>query len=406
MISVEEALAKIHEHATPQSSQQIPTSGAAGFVLKGPIHCTTDSPPFDKSQVDGFAVRTSDIQQAGSVLRIVEEIMAGQVPKMSVLPGTTIRIMTGAPVPAGADAIVMVERTELVEGGVSEGPLVRISESPRSGQNILLRGESMRVGDVVLRAGHALRAIEIGLLAELGVTSIEVYRQPTVAILSTGDELVSFDHSPGPGQIRNSNGPMLEALVREAGAQPNGIGIARDNLPELTATIRTALNSDVVLLSGGVSAGVLDLVPGVLQELGVQEIFHKVHLKPGKPLWFGSLGQGEQRHLVFGLPGNPVSSLVCFYLFVRPALASLAGRDDTSVSTAKAKLSVPFRHRGDRPTYFPARARQVNGDLFVKPLGWRGSSDLRTLVDANALICLEPGNYDLLENSPVKIHWL
>ncbi len=407
MISVEEAGNLVSEHSSFRDLCRTPIGDAHGLVLHEEIVCTTDSPPFDKAQVDGYAVRCLDMPQPGVILDVMDEVTAGQVPARPVTAGTATRIMTGAPIPPGADAVVMVERTEMVaDTADSSANRVRVDDSPRSGQNILRRGESMRSGDVVLRPGHLLRGIEIGLLAELGVTEVQVYRRPTVAIISTGNELVPLDQTPSDGQIRNSNGPMLESLVREAGGQPVSIGIARDTQEDLVASISRGLESDVLLLSGGVSAGILDLVPQVLQQLGVEKVFHKVHLKPGKPLWFGARRREQREHLVFGLPGNPVSSLVCFHLFVRPALAKLAGRSTEIAGIATAKLAVPFRHRGDRPTFFPGRTRRDRNDLVVEPLGWRGSADLRTLVDADALICIHPGDHDLPANSPVTIRWL
>jgi molybdopterin molybdotransferase len=286
----------------------------------------------------------------------------------------------------------MIERTELLPGCGGGLGRVRIQAGNLArGQNILPRGRSMFRGEVVLTAGSRIRPIEMGLLAEVGCVHLKVVRQPSVAILSTGNELVPSDETPAAGQIRNSNGPMLLAAVRQAGGAPIDLGIARDEHQELSRLIARGLEADVLVLSGGVSAGVLDLVPGVLAELGVEQVFHKVRLKPGKPLWFGVLrGQGPAR-LVFGLPGNPVSSLVCFELFVRPALERLAGYGpiDRRVS---ARLTAPFAHRGDRPTWHPARLETSDGGDEVLPLRWQGSADLRTLAGANALASFPAGD--------------
>jgi molybdopterin molybdotransferase len=232
---------------------------------------------------------------------------------------------------------------------------------------------------------------------------VRVARRPTLAVLATGNELVPAEQTPAPGHIRNSNGPMLLAAAQAAGAVAVDLKIARDDAQQLRSLIARGLEHDVLVISGGVSAGVLDLVPGVLAELGVQQVFHKVHLKPGKPLWFGVLARGPVDTLVFGLPGNPVSSLVCFELFVRPAIGQLAGRGDTSLVEVAAELAVDYLQRGDRPTYFPARLANVDGRHRVEPLRWQGSGDLRTLVQANALAYFPPGERAYRAGETVRV---
>jgi molybdopterin molybdotransferase len=264
------------------------------------------------------------------------------------------------------------------------------------------QGASLRRGEVVLRAGHTLRAIEIGLLAEVGAAQVLCRPHPSVAILSTGDELVPCESKPRPGLIRNSNGAMLEALVQQVGALPVQLGIARDRREELTDHVQRGLQHDVLVVSGGVSAGVLDLVPEILEQLGVQRRFHLVRLKPGKPLWFGVKEDGAGKRLVFGLPGNPVSSLVCFVLFVRPVLARLAGRTDLA-QTSSARLARDFVHRGDRPTYHPARLLGTADEASVDPLDWKGSADLRTLAEANCLARFPEGERQFAQGSSIDV---
>jgi molybdopterin molybdotransferase len=264
---------------------------------------------------------------------------------------------------------------------------------------------------VVLRTGDEIRPAEVGILAEVGRTEVEVFPRPRVAIVSTGNELIEVQARPAASQIRNSNGPMLAAAARRAGAIPLPLGIARDEPADLRAKIGQGLAAEVLVLSGGVSAGVLDLVPGVLRDLGVEQVFHKVSLKPGKPLWFGiqspksrvqspkpdipDLGPwtlDEGPRLVFGLPGNPVSSLVCFELFVRPAIARLAGRDPSvGLRRLPARLACDFEHRGERPTYFPAALERRDDRLCAKLVRWRGSGDLRALTEANSLAIFDAG---------------
>jgi molybdopterin molybdotransferase len=362
-----------------------------GLVLAEEVASDLDQPPFDKAMMDGYAVRSADFAPGGdgATLEVIEEITAGKTPRRAVGPGQASRIMTGAPIPQGADAVVMVELTSLVE--LSR---VRVQgKPPGPGHNILERGREMRQGEVILGRGTLLRPQEIGVLAGIGRSSIRVIPTPEIAILSTGDEVVEADQTPAEGQIRNSNGPMLQAQVRRAGAVPRYLGIARDELDSLVPLVRQGLQAPLLILSGGVSAGKRDLVPGVLQEAGVVAHFHKVEMKPGKPIFFGSLDRSGMQTLVFGLPGNPVSALACFELFVRPALRVLQGRSESLPPPLQARLAESFSYRTDRPTYHPARLEASAGTLTVRPVPWFGSADLRGLTRANALVLLPAGDH-------------
>ena len=391
MLSVAEALQLVLAHASVLPPREVPLAETLGLVVAADVASDIDSPPHDKSIVDGYAVVAETTRSPAEELVVLEEVTAGTLPKQEVRPGTATRIMTGAPLPAGADAVVMVEKTELIAS--SSGQRVRICESPvRAGQNIVRRAASLSCGDVVLRAGKLIRAIEIGLLAEVGKASVFVHPRPSVANIATGNELVAPDRKPAPSEIRNSNGPMLAALTAQAGGYPVELGIARDTEASLREKIAQGLASDVLILSGGVSAGVLDLVPQVLSDLGVAQVFHKVNLKPGKPLWFGTRTADERTTLVFGLPGNPVSSLVCFELFVRPAIAKLAGRSPSGLPESSARLSAEHRQRGERPSYWPAKLEPSSDGSVVTPLAWKGSGDLRTLTDADCLAFFPAGD--------------
>lgn len=402
MLSVDEALKIVLAHATPLPPVRVALGDALGCVLAEEVASDVDSPPHDKAMVDGYAVVAADLASGRATLRLLEVITAGEVPRLIVEPGTTTRIMTGAPIPAGADAVVMVERSSIAPDG-----RIALDEARTvAGQNFFRRGRSLVRGQVVLRPGARLRSIEVGALAEVGRGEVQVVRRPSVAVLATGNELVAPSAMPDPGQIRNSNGPMLVAAVREAGATPVDLGIARDDVDDLARLIEAGLAHDVLLLSGGVSAGVLDLVPAVLKSLAVDEVFHKVNLKPGKPLWFGHKVAGTLPTLVFGLPGNPVGSLVCFELFVRPVIAKLSGRCDIAALRVSATLTKPVAQRGDRPTYFPAAYCETNAYRRVEPLPWQGSADLATLVQANSLLVLPPGDKTYAEGEPVEVHLL
>jgi molybdopterin molybdotransferase len=395
MLDVDEALQRVLENARPRPAARVPLSDSLGLILAEDVASDIDSPPYDKSMVDGYAVRAADLVHGRADLELLEEIMAGAVPTKAVAAGTCSRIMTGAPIPDEANAVVMQEHTELIGGTARER--IRISdEPPRPGQNILRKGASLRRGDVVLHGGRLIWPAEIGMLAEVGRAEALAIPRVRVAVLSTGNELVAAGKIPAAGQIRNSNGPMLLAAVRQAGAEPVDLGIARDEHAPLRERLAEGLKCDLLIVSGGVSTGVLDLVPGLLTTLGVGEVFHRIRMKPGKPLWFGVRGDDATGPtLIFGLPGNPVSSFVCFELFVKPAIAKSSGRGSgAGHRTTPARLTSAFTHRGDRPTYHPAvlKTSDPTAAPTVTPLRWVGSADLRGLVDANALIVFPAGD--------------
>jgi molybdopterin molybdotransferase len=396
MLSIAEALDLVLRNTGNKVPARIALAESLGLALAEQIVSDIDSPPHDKSIVDGYAVRAEDVASGSAELTVLEEVTAGAAPTLPVSTGHCTRIMTGAPVPKGADAVVMIEHSTTV----ADGTRVRINGAVRAGQNIMVCGASIRKGDVVLPAGHEIRPAEIGLLAEVGRSEVAVIPPARVAILSTGNELVAASQTPAASQIRNSNGPMLAAAARRAGAIPIELGIARDDHVELREKIETGLTADVLVLSGGVSAGVLDLVPAVLRELGVEQVFHKVRLKPGKPLWFGV----HRPCLVFGVPGNPVSSLVCFELFVRPAIARLSGQNAaTELRQLPARLAAAFEHRGERPTYFPAVVRRDGDGFLAETVRWRGSADLRGLAQANALAMFPAGDRAWQAGDPVEV---
>jgi len=406
MLSVQEALEAILLETTPLRPQSAALDEALGLTLATQVLSDVDSPPFDKALMDGYAVHSSDIVPVETELTVVDEVTAGRMPSCAVAPGQATRIMTGAPLPDGTDAVVKVEQTE----SSADGRQVRIiSDSIHPGHNLIRRGTNLRCGEVVVEAGRTLRAQELAALAETGCHNVSIRRRPTMAVLATGDELVSVHQKPGPGQIRNSNETMLAAQIKQAGGQAIRLGIARDNRPHLRERIAAGLQHDVLLLSGGVSAGQLDLVPSELTGAGVRQVFHKVRIKPGKPIWFGTLQNksgvksdseihspdSRNSCLVFGLPGNPVSSMVCFELFVRTAVRQLRGEQTVEPQRISARLAHPYSHRDDRETYLPATFVWSEGGLRATLVKWHGSSDLQATRDAGAMavFAAEPHEY-------------
>jgi molybdopterin molybdotransferase len=383
MLAVADAQAVVLHHARPLAPRTAPlTADALGLVLAEDVTSDLDMPPHDKAMMDGYAVRSADFAGGPAVLAVVEEITAGRTPTVALGPGQASRIMTGAPIPAGADAVVMVEHCRPLDGG-----RVEVGAPPKPGLHVQPRGRELRTGETVLSAGAVLRPQEFGMLAAVGRAEVRVYPAPEVAIVSTGDEVVEAPAAPGPGQIRNSNGPMLVSQAVRAGGVPRYLGIARDRVEDLTAKIGDGLSAAMLILSGGVSAGTLDLVPGVLQDLGVNAHFHKVRMKPGKPIFFGTRGDT----LVFGLPGNPVSAFVGFELFVKPALRRLRGFAPAAPLFQPVPLAAEFRSDTDRPTYHPAKLEFGPDGERVRPVVWHGSPDLRALTRADALMLLPPG---------------
>ncbi len=398
LLSVEAALAIVRDQARSLPASRVDLLDARGLALAEAVRADADSPPFTKSAMDGYALRAADLNDGQGEVEVIEEIAAGVVPTRQIGPGQASRIMTGAMIPDGADAVVPFEQTQ------GNGSRVRITlPGLKPGANVLPRGQEMRAGEEILPAGRVLRPQDLGLLATVGQGQPLVVPPASVHILSTGDEVVGWNETPGPGQIRNSNGVMLHAQVQRAGGRPRFPGIVRDDADAMRATITEGLLGDVLILSGGVSAGKRDLVPEILDELGVRALFHKVALKPGKPLLFGTLARtGQPPRLVFGLPGNPVSSFVCFELFVRPALAILAGRNATNL-LRKATLAEGLTMRSDRPTYHPALLEATGQGEVVRRVPWFGSSDLRGVGAANALMVIPAGDQTMTAGTSVEV---
>lgn len=382
LINVDAALAAILTRAQRRGAlpvEQISLGQAHGRILREAIVADRDIPPFARSAMDGYALRAADTSSAPVVLEMIEEIPAGRTPRWNVSLGQASKIMTGAPMPQGADAVQMVERTE-----VAGSERVRILKGVAPGENVRQAGEDIRGGAGLLQPGARLDASAVALLAMTGRSIVTVSRRARVAVLPTGDELVPVEEDPGESKIRESNGHMIAALARAAGADVEVFPIVPDLIEALEKAIERALGAaDVVLLSGGVSMGDYDLVARALTRLGCRAAFDRVAIQPGKPLWFGGTGDPEGP-LVFGLPGNPVSSFVDFILFVRPALDAIAGttRGDRVLS---AHLDEPVRRRKGRRGYLPARLDAAGQELHVRLVPTKGSADMVALSKADAL---------------------
>ena len=384
MLSVEEALERILQAFRPLEPEQVDLLEALGRVLAEDVSADTDIPPFANSAMDGYAVRTADTagasQESPERLRIVGEVAAGYVDETTVTPGTAIRIMTGAPLPPGADAVVRVEDTR--QHGAN---WVDVFVETPVGRYVRPAGEDVRQGDIVLRRGTRLRPAEIGMLAALGYAKIQVTRRPRVAILATGDEVVQVQSALTPGKIRDANSYSNAAQVIKYGGTPVLLGIARDQVEDLTGKIHAGLANgvDLFLTSGGVSVGDFDLVKDVLATEG-EVSFWRVRMKPGKPLAFGTIGDVP----VLGLPGNPVSVMVSFEMFVRPAILKMLGLTALERTTFEVVLMDEVKHKDDRRHYLRVCLEEHEGKIRAYLTGGQSSGVLSSMVKANGLAIL------------------
>lgn len=382
MVPIDEAERIIAAHTPLLGSEEIDSLQADGRVLAEDVLAPADMPDLPKAAVDGYALRAAD---GLSARRVLAELTAGSAHHVTMEAGTAVRIMTGAPVPAGADAVIMVEQTEENNG------VLRIARELRAGESIHVVGQDLARGALVLVRGSVLGPAEIGLLATIGRTRIHAYRRPIVGVLATGDEVFEPDALPPEGGIRDSNRYALLAAVRAAGCEGRSLGIARDDHATQRAAILDGLaQTDLLLTSGGVSMGTRDLIKPLLAELGTVH-FGRVFFKPGKPTTFATIGD----KLAFGLPGYPVSSLVSFEVFVRPTLRRMQGDNRPHRPLARVTLPAPLQASPDRPEYQRAIVRIDGGRLVAEITGAQGSSRMLSLRDANALVIVPPreGSY-------------
>jgi len=392
MIPVEEAQERVLAEVQALGTEQVAFTDALGRVLREDVRARVDVPQGDNTAMDGYAVRAEDIANAPVELRVVENLPAGTVATKRVEAGTAIRIMTGALMPEGADTVAHVEITD------AGSEVVRVNEPLRKGTNIRRRGEDMYAGDVVLADGTPIHAAELGVLAGVQKAIVRVGRRPAVAILSTGDEIIDVGDEMVPGKVVNSNSYSLAALVRETGAIPRMIGIVPDTPEATIAAIESALESDFVISSGGVSVGAYDFVKEALDALGAETKFWQVAMKPGKPVVLSRL----RGRLYFGLPGNPVSCMVSFHLFIAPALRKAMGQTTNLLPPiVETRIAASLKSRGDRRNYMRVRVVARDGELVSEPMRSQGSGVSTSMVQANGLVIVETGVTSIEEGSMV-----
>ncbi|HEV2690891.1 MAG TPA: gephyrin-like molybdotransferase Glp [Bryobacteraceae bacterium] len=368
-------LAKVAEARPTPATEVVPLLEGAGRVIAESIPADRDYPPFSRSARDGFAVRAADLP---GELRIIGEVRAGEIFDGQVKAGEALEIMTGAPLPDGADSVVMVEQVKVT------GDRVTVSRTLTAGENVSPRGCEARRGETLIEPGHGLGFAEIALVAAVGRSRISVYHKPRVAIVATGDEIVEVDEKPRDYQIRNSNAQSLAVQVTRAGGCPHVLPVARDVYEATREIVEQGLRDDLLLLSGGVSAGKYDIVERVLADFGAEFFFDRVAIQPGQPLVFGR-AQGK---FFFGLPGNPASTMVTFEVFARAALELLGGRTESMLPLLSAKLTRDFRQKPGLTRFLPALVSENGSE--VTPVRWQGSGDVAALARANAFLVTEP----------------
>ena len=371
----QEVISQISKAKPPTATVNLSVWDALGYVLAQDLIADRNYPPFNRATRDGYAVRASE-STAGATLACIGEIKAGDALIQQLENGPCIQIMTGAPVPPEADAVVMIEHTS------REKELIHFQQTATKGQNIVPVGSETAKDQPLLQPGTRLGYAELGLAAQIGATQLRCAKKPRVAILSTGDEIVPIDATPGPFQIRNSNSVSLAAQVREAGGEPVILGNAADRIESLGDKIQQGLQEDLLVLSGGVSMGKYDLVEDVLKSLGATFYFDAVAIRPGKPAVFAMCNEKP----VFGLPGNPISTMVTFELFVVPAIDLLSGAPARPLPFLKATLAEAMKEKPGMTHFLPARVQFDSGEAHVKPLPWKGSGDTVAMAKANCFL--------------------
>ena len=399
VLSFEAACASVQQYLRqildrPRQTEGVPLLQSLGRVLAEPVTADRDFPPFPRATRDGYAIRAEDLTpDQPRLLQVVGQVKAGDSYDLPLSSGEAVEIMTGAAVPQGADAVVMVEFTE------ANGDQVQIKRAVSAGENIVPAGAEARAGQELLARGTRLGPAQIALAAAAGAARLELFAKPKVAILSTGDELVDVGEKPGANQIRNSNSYSLAALVLANGGEPVQLPIARDEEGRLTELVQEGLKADLLLLSGGVSMGKFDLVEIVLKKLGAEFFFTGATIQPGKPVVFGAVGEKP----FFGLPGNPVSVMVTFDLFARPLVEALGGAEPSRLKSARARLKKEFNTKTGLTRFLPALLVGDLDDPQVEIVPWQGSGDMLAAARANCYLVVPPDRERLSEGEMVTI---
>lgn len=412
MLELEEAIGEVLGRTRRRSAKMVALEEAVGSVLAEDIVAPFDMPPFNKSAMDGYAVSSKDISSVPVRLRLTGEVPAGSFSKDVMGKGECVKIMTGSPIPEGADSVVMVEVTSQKPEArsysshithhtsrVVDYEQIEIYKRVKEGENVCFRGEDIKKGARVLQKGTLIRAIEVSIAASMGKAKIKVYEKPRVAVLITGSEIVEPGRRVGYGKIYNSNGHLIRSLLSSMNLKGEYIGIARDDEKHLTSRIKAGLKHEVLIISGGVSVGDYDLVPRMLKKCQVKGVFHKVSIKPGKPFLFGYKG----RTLVFGVPGNPVSTYLDFLVLIRPALSKMMGKD-ASLGICKGILMSDFHRKKGRKRFVPVSTRMRGNIREVFPVTtYHGSADMVSLISADSFMIVERELSSLKKGSEVDI---
>ncbi len=398
MLALEDAQRIVLENAAPRPTSRVDVLQALGGNLAEDIRADRDQPEFDRSAMDGYAVHSEDLETAPATLALLRGVIAaGCWPELRLDRGHAARIMTGAPLPQGADAVQMIEETQVEDGGV------RFYKGVEKWEHVRRRGEDLREGEVAVAAGTRITPAVMGVLASFGCATVSVYDPPVVGVMTTGSELVEYNEVPGPGQIRNSNSLALLSLLYRHGIEGGYIGKIPDEIEQIVEALGRGIESaDLLLVTGGASEGDFDLVSAALARIGATVFFHKVAIKPGKPVSFARMG-GKA---IFSLPGNPVSAVVAFHLLVDPYIRKITGSADPLPRVYRGRLARPFRKGGPRRHFVPAVCRNAPMGLEAEPLEFRGSGDMVAFAKANCMIVVAEGDVALETGADVEIQLL
>ncbi|MCG2712320.1 MAG: molybdopterin molybdotransferase MoeA [Candidatus Omnitrophica bacterium] len=390
MISWEKALQLIFLNIKPLPAVKVDITRAVGMILAEDVYSKIQMPPFNKSAMDGYAVKFTDLVKTPVKLKCAGIIQAGCSFEKKIKPGQCVKIMTGAPVPSDVDCVVMIEDTRQLKSGY-----VEILKGGKQGENICVRGEDIRAGQKVLSRGTLLFASHVSLLASVGRCFVKVIRKPRVAVLNTGSEIIPAGGKLGKNKLYNSNGPQLQALLNIDNIESCFLGIAKDEPKAMKAAVKKGIRYDMLLISGGVSMGDYDLVPEILEKSGVKKIFHKVKIKPGKPVFFGT----KNNTAVFGVPGNPVSNFTAYHLLIRPAIHKMLGYTDCNPKLYEGIVTRQINKKTGRKHFIPITISSKAGRYYMTPLSGHGSADIFTLSKSDGFMIVEEDVKNVATNS-------